>query len=81
MKLLERRYPYKSSDPEAVARVPAYFIVHVEQLSKAMEAEVVAGREPDGEAIIELQDDKSLLVRWQTQDGDAHELQIPRARS
>ena len=81
MKLLERRYPYKSSDPEAVARVPAYFIVHVEQLSKAMEAEVAAGREPDGEAIIELQDDKSLLVRWQTQDGDAHELQIPRARS
>ena len=69
----------KSSDPEAVARVLACFIVHVEQLSKAMEAEIVAGREPSGEAIIELQDD-NLLVRWQTQDGRPHELQIPRTK-
>ena len=70
----------KSSDPEAVARVLAYFVVHVEQLSKAMQAEVAAGREPHGEAIIELQDDESLVVRWKTQDGRAHELQIPHTK-
>ena len=69
-----------SSDPEAVACVLACFIVHVEQLSKAMQAEVAAGRVPAGPAIIELQDD-SLLVRWQTRDGRAHELKIPRTRS
>ena len=71
----------ESSDPEEVARVLAYFIVHVEQLSKAMQAEVAAGREPHGEAIIELQDDESLVVRWRTRDGRAHELQIPRPPS
>ena len=68
----------KSSDPEAVARVLAYFVVHVEQLSKAMKAEVAAGRTPFEPAIIERQDDESLVVRWETQDGRAHELQIPR---
>ena len=47
----------KSSDPEAVARVLAYFVVHVEQLSKAMKAEVAAGRTPFEPAIIERQDD------------------------
>ena len=71
----------KSSDPEEVARVLAYFIVHVEQLSKAMQAEVAAGREPHREAIIELQDDESLLVRWQTANGRAQEIKIPRTRS
>ena len=50
----------KSSDPEAVARVLAYFVVHAEQLSKAMQAEVAAGHTPFGPAIIELQDDESL---------------------
>ena len=71
----------KSSDPEAVGRVLAYFIIHVEQLSKAMQAEVAAGRKPLGPAIIERQDDESLLVRWRTRDGRAHELKIPRAKS
>ena len=71
----------KSSDPEAVARVLAYFVVHVEQLSKAMQAEVAAGRAPFGPAIIERQDDESLVVRWNTRDGLAHELQIPRPKS
>ena len=70
----------ESSDPEEVARVLAYFIVHVEQLSKAMQAEVAAGRTPFGPAIIEPQDDERLVVRWKTQDGRAHELQIPRPK-
>ena len=70
----------KSSDPEAVARVLACFIVHVEQLSKAMQDEIAAGRMPLGPAVIDLQSDGSLLVRWRTRDGRAHELQIPRAK-
>ena len=61
-----------------MAHVLACFIVHVDQLSKAMQAEVAAGRTPFGPAIIERQDDESLVVRWKTQDGRAHELQIPR---
>lgn len=68
----------KYSDREALARVLAYFIVHVEQLSKAVQAEVEAGRKPLGPVIIELQDDESLLVRWRTRDGRAHELKIPK---
>ena len=70
----------KSSDPEVVTRVLACFGVQVEQLSKAMQDEVAEGRRPLGRAIIELQDDESLLVRWRTRDGRAHELQIPRAK-
>ena len=71
----------KSSDPGEVAHVLACFIVHVEQLSKAMQAEVAAGRRPAGPAIIERQDDESLVVRWKTRDGRAHELPIPRPKS
>ena len=73
--------PIKSSDPEAVAHVLAHFVVHVEQLSKAMQDEIAAGRAPFGAPIIELQDDESLLVRWQTSDGSAHETKIPSTRS
>ena len=70
----------KSGDPEEVARVLASFIVHVEQISKAMKVEVEAGRTPLGRAIIELQDDGSLLIRWVAQtDFSRHELKIPSA--
>ena len=69
----------KSPEPEEVARVLASFIIHVEQLSKVMQAEVEAGRAPLGRAIIELQDDGSLLIRWQKQDDlSTRELRLPR---
>ena len=71
----------ESSDPEKVAHVLSCFIVHTDQLSKDMQAEVAAGRRPRGPATIELQDDESLMVRWQTRDGRAQELQIPRPKS
>ena len=75
----------KSSDPEEVARALSCFIVHVEHLSEAMQAEVVAGRVPFGPALIELQDDGSLLVRWRvldkaSGDSDDYELQISRTK-
>ena len=67
-------------DPEEMARVLASFIVHVEQISKAMRAEVEAGRTPLGPAIIKLQDDGSLMVSWVAQaDFSRHELRIPGA--
>lgn len=71
---------FESPYSEEVARALAYFIIHAEPLSTAMQAEVAAGREPAVSAVIELQDDKSLVVRWWTRDGRAHELQIPRAK-
>ena len=75
----------QSSDSEEVARVLACFIVHVEQVSKAMQDEVAAGRTPFGPAFIELQDDGSLLVRWRVLDKasgdfDDYELQISRTK-
>ena len=71
----------KSGDPEEVAHVLASFIDHVERISKAMKVEVEAGRTPLGRAIIELQDDGSLLIRWVAQtDFSRHELRIPSAR-
>ena len=66
----------ESGDPEEIARVLASFIVHVEQISKAMRAEVEAGR-PPWSAWIELQDNGSLLVSWMTDDFCRHELRIP----
>ena len=70
----------KPGDPEDVGRVLASFIVHVEQISKAMEAEVKAGRTPHGRASIELQHNGSLLVSWMAQDDfSRHELRIPRS--
>ena len=62
---------------EEVARLLAYFIVHVEQIAEAMRAEVEAGRVPFGSAKIELQDDGSLLICWVAQaDFSHHELRI-----
>ena len=70
----------KPGDPEEVARVLASFIVHVEQISKAMRGEVEAGRTPLGGASIELQDDGSLLVSWVARSTHRrHELRIPSA--
>lgn len=66
----------KSFDPERVVYELATFLVHVEPLSKAMEEEIAAGRRPLGPANIEIQEDGSLLVKWVTQDGKPHEIQI-----
>lgn len=68
----------KPGDPEEVARVLASFIVHVEQIKKAMRAEIEAGNKPLGPAFIKLQEDGSLRVSWVAQaDLRRHELRIP----
>ena len=56
----------------------ASFIVHVEELSVAMQREIEAGREPLGPANIEIQDDGSLVVKWiGRNDLKEHVLRIP----
>ena len=68
----------ESTCPEEVGRILASFIVHVEELSTAMLAEIEAGRAPVGQAIIELQDDGRLLVKFKKiADMEYRELRIP----
>ena len=63
---------------ECVIHDLASFIVHVEELSAAMQKEIEAGRVPLGPANIEIQDDGSLLVKWIGRDDlKEHVLRIP----
>ena len=47
-----------------IARKMAAFVVHIEELSTVMRAEIEAGRGPLGGAIVEVQQDGSLRVKW-----------------
>ena len=68
----------RPSASEEIARQLAFFVVHAEQISKSMQAEIAAGYTPLGGATIELHDDGSLLVSWVRQaDSSRHELKIP----
>ena len=67
----------RPSASEEIARQLAFFVVHAEQISKSMQAEIAAGHTPLGGATIELHDDGSLLIRWVCQaDSSRHELRI-----
>lgn len=69
----------RDRNPAAVARKLAAFVVHVEELSRVMRAEVEAGRPPLGQATVEVQDDGSLLVTWCSQhDLERHEKRVGR---
>ena len=73
--------PINSDDPKKIAYLLASFAVRAEEISKAMQAEVEAGRGPFGNATIELQEDGSLLIRWVSQaDYKVRELRIPRTK-
>ena len=66
------------SASEDIARQLAFFVVHAEQISKCMQAEIADGRTPLRGATIELHDDGSLLIRWICQtDSSRRELRIP----
>ncbi|MEQ8503228.1 MAG: hypothetical protein RIB84_27745 [Sneathiellaceae bacterium] len=68
----------KGKSPEDVAQAVAAFVVHVEALSKTMQAEVEAGRAPLRRAAVEVQGDGSLLVKWYSHDeSEEHERRIP----
>lgn len=68
----------QSTDVEGVLHELAFFIVHVEELSAVMQREIEEGRVPLGAAIVNIQDDGSLLVRWRGRnDSKKHTLRIP----
>ena len=62
----------RGRNPEEIARKMAAFLVHIEELSMAMQAETEAGRTPLGGAVVEVQDDGSLRVKWRA-SGDSRE--------
>ena len=55
-----------SRDPAEVAKALSVFILHVEKISKVIQAEIKHGREPLGPAIVKLQEDGSIVINWQT---------------
>ncbi len=64
-------------DPVEISRILATFVVRIPELSKIVQAEVEAGRQPLGRVTVEIQDDSSLLVKWCSQaDFKVHEKRI-----
>jgi hypothetical protein len=71
--------PAGCSDEKIAYRVSA-FVTHGKELSGTMHAEVKAGRAPLASAVIILNEDGSLTVRWRARKDFAdHEKRIPRA--
>jgi hypothetical protein len=63
---------------EEIAHALAVFVTRASDLSTKMKAEVEAGRAPLGRAIISLDEDGGLTVRWRSQkDFAEHEKRIP----
>ena len=56
----------RGRDPEEIAHKMAAFLIHIEELSTVMRAEVEAGHAPLGGATVEVQSDGSLKVKWRT---------------
>jgi hypothetical protein len=65
-----------SNTPEEIGLELALFVTHAEELSATMKAEVEAGRAPVGRALIALEEDGSLSVRWWDKDLTRHEKRI-----
>ena len=57
----------KAGEPEEIARRLAALVVRIEKVSEVMQEEIDAGREPLGGAVVEVQDDGSLLIRWHSE--------------
>jgi hypothetical protein len=63
--------------PEEIAHALAVFVTCASELSTLMKAEVAAGRAPLGRALITLEKDGGLTVRWRCKDFADHEKRIP----
>jgi hypothetical protein len=61
---------------EEIALPLAVFVTRADELSAIMKAEVEAGRAPTGRAVVTLEKDGGLTVRWLTTES-AHEKRIP----
>lgn len=66
-----------TNSAEEIAYALAVFVTRAEELSAAMEAEVEAGQAPLGRAVITLENEGGLTVRWLTNDFAKHEKRIP----
>ena len=67
-----------ANSAEEIAYALAAFVTRASDLSTKMKAEVEAGRAPLGRAIITLDEDGGLTVRWRSQkDFSEHEKRIP----
>lgn len=53
-----------SHDPVEVAKKLAALITHAERISETMQVAIECGRRPIGPAIVELQEDGSVVVKW-----------------
>ncbi len=62
---------------EEIAEALAVFVTRADALSATMKAEVEAGRAPFGRALITLEKDGGLAVRWRCKDFADHEKRIP----
>jgi hypothetical protein len=60
---------------EEIALSLAVFVTRADELSTIMKAEIEAGRRPVGRAVISLENDGGLTVRWLTTES-AHEKRI-----
>ena len=68
----------RGKDPGEIAHKMAAFLVHIESLEAVMRSEIEAGRGPLGGAMVEVQEDGSLRVKWRsTADFKEHERVIP----
>ena len=68
----------RTTDPTEIANKLACFVAHAQELTNVMEAEINAGRGPIGRAIVEVQEDASLIVKWYSmEDRQKHERRIP----
>ena len=53
-----------SHDPVEVAKKLSALITHAERISETMQVEIECGRRPVGPAIVELQGNGSVVLRW-----------------
>jgi hypothetical protein len=65
-----------ANSAEEIARAVAVFVTRANELSAIMKAEVEAGRAPLGRAVITLEKDGGLTVRWRSKDFAEHEKRV-----
>lgn len=66
-----------ANSAEEIAHALALFVTRADELSAMMKAEVEAGRAPMSRAVITLERDGGLTVRWLTTDFVEHVKRIP----
>ena len=66
----------KSEDPAVVVHHLAHFIIHVNEISRIMQAAVKKGHGPAASARIEVQKDGSILIEWRDRNFKEHEAKI-----